>query len=380
MAGPLSGTQIVELAGIGPGPFCAMMLADMGAEVIRVDRPDQVGSGNWNSHDVLNRGRRTIAVNLKHPDGVEVVMKLIEAADGLIEGFRPGVAERLGLGPDSCWERNPGLVYGRMTGWGQNGPLSQTAGHDIDYIAVSGVLGAIGREGERPVPPLNLVGDFGGGGLLLAFGMVCGLLEARESGLGQVVDAAMTDGSSILSTFVYGLAAAGLWDLDSKGTNLLDSGAPWYDTYTTADGLYMAVGAIEPQFYAALLKGLGFAETDLPAQHDRTRWPDLRRAFSERFAEKTREGWVAVFEGTDACVAPVLRLGEAAEHPHNVARSTFVDIDGITQPAPAPRFSRTPSATPAPPAGPGTHTDLVLADMGLSGSAIKALRESGAIA
>ncbi len=380
MAGPLSGTQIVELAGIGPGPFCAMMLADMGAEVIRVDRPDQVGRANWNSHDVLNRGRRTIAVNLKHPDGVEVVMKLIEAADGLIEGFRPGVAERLGLGPDSCWERNPGLVYGRMTGWGQNGPLSQTAGHDIDYIAVSGVLGAIGREGERPVPPLNLVGDFGGGGLLLAFGMVCGLLEARESGLGQVVDAAMTDGSSILSTFVYGLAAAGLWDLDSKGTNLLDSGAPWYDTYTTADGLYMAVGAIEPQFYAALLKGLGFAETDLPAQHDRTRWPDLRRAFSERFAEKTREGWVAVFEGTDACVAPVLRLGEAAEHPHNVARSTFVDIDGITQPAPAPRFSRTPSATPAPPAGPGTHTDLVLADMGLSGSAIKALRESGAIA
>ncbi len=380
MAGPLSGIQVVELAGIGPGPFCAMMLADMGAEVVRVDRPDQVGAVNWNSHDVLNRGRRTIAVNLKHPDGVEVVMKLIEAADGLIEGFRPGVAERLGLGPESCWERNPGLVYGRMTGWGQNGPLSNTAGHDIDYIAISGVLGAIGREGDRPVPPLNLVGDFGGGGLLLAFGMVCGLLEARESGLGQVVDAAMTDGSSILSTFVYGLAAAGLWDLDRKGTNLLDSGAPWYDTYTTADGLFMAVGAIEPQFYAALLKGLGFAETDLPAQHDRTRWPDLRRAFSERFAEKTREGWVAVFDGTDACVAPVLRLSEAAEHPHNVARSTFVDIDGITQPAPAPRFSRTSSATPAPPAGPGTHTDVVLADMGLSVSAIKALRESGAIA
>ncbi|MBK5265902.1 MAG: CoA transferase [Acidimicrobiia bacterium] len=380
MAGPLTGVQIVELAGIGPGPFCAMMLADMGAEVVRVDRPDQVGRSNWNSYDVLNRGRRTIAVNLKHPDGVEVVMKLIEAADGLIEGFRPGVAERLGLGPDLCWERNPGLVYGRMTGWGQNGPLSHTAGHDIDYIAISGVLGAIGRAGERPVPPLNLVGDFGGGGLLLAFGMVCGLLEARESGLGQVVDAAMTDGSSILSTFVYGLAAAGLWDLDRKGTNLLDSGAPWYDTYATADGLYMAVGAIEPQFYQALLNGLGLSETDLPAQHDAARWPDLRRAFAERFAEKTREGWVAVFDGTDACVAPVLRLSEAAEHPHNVARSTFVDIDGITQPAPAPRFSRTPSATPAPPAGPGTHTDLVLADMGLSVSAIKALRESGAIA
>jgi len=379
MAGPLTGVQIVELAAIGPGPFCAMMLSDMGADVVRVDRSDQVGGATWNSHDVLNRGRRTIAVDLKHPDGVEVVMKLVEAADGLIEGFRPGVAERLGVGPDPCWERNPGLVYGRMTGWGQNGPLSHTAGHDIDYIAVSGVLGAIGRVGERPVPPLNLVGDFGGGGLLLAFGMVCGLLEARESGLGQVVDAAMTDGSSILSTLVYGLAAAGLWDLDSKGTNLLDSGAPWYDTYETADGHYVAVGAIEPKFYEALLKGLGFAETDLPAQHDRARWPDLRQAFADRFAEKTREGWVSVFEGTDACVAPVLRLSEAAEHPHNVARSTFVDIDGITQPAPAPRFSRTPTATPSPPAEPGTHTDLILADLGLSVSAIEELRGSGAV-
>lgn len=379
MPGPLTGVRIVELAGIGPGPFCAMMLADMGADVIRVDRSDQVGGATWNSYDVLNRGRRTIAVDLKNPDGVEVVMKLVEAADGLIEGFRPGVAERLGVGPDSCWERNTGLVYGRMTGWGQSGPLSHTAGHDIDYIAVSGVLGAIGRVGERPVPPLNLVGDFGGGGLLLAFGMVCALLEARESGMGQVVDAAMTDGSAVLSTFVYGLAAAGLWDLDNKGVNLLDSGAPWYDTYETADGHYMAVGAIEPQFYAAFLKGLGLEEVDLPGQHDRARWPDLRRAFADRFAENTREAWVSAFDGTDACVAPVLRFGEVAQHPHNVARSTFVDIDGIIQPAPAPRFSRTPTATPSAPAGPGTHTDQILADLGLSVSAIEGLRESGAV-
>lgn len=380
MSGPLVGYRIVELAGIGPTPFCGMMLADMGAEVIVVDRVDgQTDIARLSQH-VLNRGRRTIAIDLKDPEGTEIIMKLVETADGLIEGFRPGVAERLGVGPDACWERNPGLVYGRMTGWGQVGPLSTTAGHDIDYIAVAGVLGAIGRVDDRPVPPLNLIGDFGGGGLLLAFGVVCGLLESRESGLGQVIDAAMTDGSAVLSTMMHGMAAAGLWDLDQKGVNILDSGAPWYDTYETSDGEYMAVGAIEPAFYEALIEGLGLMVSDLPEPHDRAAWPELRRVFAARFRERSRAEWTTVFDGTDACVAPVLHLGEAPSHPHNVERGTFIEVGGIVQPAPAPRFGRTVPDSPSTPPEFGADSDALLGELGISAATIGILRASGVIA
>ena len=380
MSGPLVGYRIVELAGIGPTPFCGMMLADMGAEVIVVDRPDAKADISRLSQQVLNRGRRTVAIDLKDPEGCELLMKLVETADGLIEGFRPGVAERLGVGPDACWERNPGLVYGRMTGWGQVGPLSSTAGHDIDYIAVSGVLGAIGRVGDRPVPPLNLIGDFGGGGLLLAFGVVCGLLESRESGLGQVIDAAMTDGSAVLSTMMYGMAAAGLWDLNKKGVNILDSGAPWYDTYETSDGGHMAVGAIEPAFYEAFIEGLGLTDSDLPEPHDRASWPALSRVFAARFRQRSRAEWTAVFEGTDACVAPVLHLGESAAHPHNVERGTFIEVGGITQPAPAPRFGRTVADVPAAPPEFGADSDALLGELGIDVATIASLREAGVIA
>ncbi len=380
MSGPLVGYRIVELAGIGPTPFCGMMLADMGAEVIVVDRVDGQTDIARLSQQVLNRGRRTIAIDLKDPEGAEILMKLVETADGLIEGFRPGVAERLGVGPDACWERNPGLVYGRMTGWGQVGPLSATAGHDIDYIAVSGVLGAIGRVGDRPVPPLNLIGDFGGGGLLLAFGVVCGLLESRESGLGQVIDAAMTDGSAVLSTMMHGMAAAGLWDLKKRGVNILDSGAPWYDTYETSDGEYMAVGAIEPEFYEAFIEGLGLTGSDLPEHHDRAAWPELGRIFTVRFRERSRAEWTTVFEGTDACVAPVLHLGEAAAHPHNVERGTFIEVGGIVQPAPAPRFGRTVADPPTMPPEFGADSDDLLGELGIDASTIAGLRASGVIA
>ncbi len=380
MSGPLVGYRIMELAGIGPTPFCGMMLADMGAEVIVVDRVDGQTDIARLSQQVLNRGRRTIAVDLKDPEGTEIIMKLVETADGLIEGFRPGVAERLGIGPDACWERNPGLVYGRMTGWGQVGPLSATAGHDIDYIALSGVLGAIGRVDDRPVPPLNLIGDFGGGGLLLAFGVVCGLLESRESGLGQVIDAAMTDGSAVLSTMMHGLAAVGLWDLDTKGVNILDSGAPWYDTYETSDGGYMAVGAIEPAFYEALIEGLGLTGSELPGQHDRAAWPALAGIFAARFRERSRAEWTTAFEGTDACVAPVLRLGEAATHPHNVERGTFIEVGGVVQPAPAPRFGRTVADSPAPPPDFGADSDELLSELGLDAPTIASLRATGVIA
>ena len=356
-----------------------MMLADMGAEVIVVDRVDAQADISRVSQRILNRGRRSIAIDLKNPDGIELFMKLVETADGLLEGFRPGVAERLGVGPDACWERNPGLVYGRMTGWGQEGPLHATAGHDIDYIAVSGVLGAIGRVGDRPVPPLNLIGDFGGGGLLLAFGVVCGLLESRESGLGQVIDAAMTDGSAVLSTMMHGMAAAGLWDLNEKGVNILDSGAPWYDTYETSDGGYMAVGAIEPAFYGAFIEGLGLADTDLPEPQDRDSWSALREVFADRFRQRSRAEWAAVFEGTDACVAPVLSLGEAATHHHNVARRTFIDVGGLVQPAPAPRFSRTEADPPALPPELGADSDALLAELGIDAATIAGFRSAGAI-
>ena len=347
MSGPLKGVRIVEIAGIGPGPFAAMMLADAGADVVRVDRVAAAGAKGSKglSLDLMNRGRRSVAVDLKNPAGVEAVLQLVEHADALIEGFRPGVAERLGIGPEVCLERNPRLVYGRMTGWGQHGPLSHSAGHDIDYIALAGALHPIGRAGQAPVPPLNLVGDFGGGGLLLAYGMACALLETSRSGQGQVVDAAMVDGAAVLTTFIHGLRAMGMWT-DERGKNLLDTGAHFYDVYETSDGHHIAVGAIEPQFYAELIRLSGVDPESLPAQMDRTRWDEAREILAKVFRSKTRSQWCQIFEGTDACVAPVLSLSEAPEHPHNRARGSFVEVGGVTQPAPAPRFSRTPWGDP----------------------------------
>jgi alpha-methylacyl-CoA racemase len=378
--GPLQGVKVVEIAGIGPGPFCGMMLADMGAEVVRVDRAASVRdvppTKPW--PEATNRGRRSVGVDLKHPDGVATVLRLVEQADALVEGFRPGVAERLGIGPDRCLAVNPRLVYGRMTGWGQDGPLAPTAGHDIDYIALSGMLHAIGRRGERPVPPLNLVGDFGGGGMLLAFGIVCGILEARTSGRGQVVDAAMCEGASVLGAFIYGMLGSGAWT-DERGANMLDGAAPYYDTYETADGKHVAVGAIEPQFYAALLQGLDLDPADLPGQDDRSRWEELRERFAAVFRTRTRDEWDRVFAGTDACVAPVLSLTEAPGHPHNRARGAFVDLEGVMVPAPAPRFSRTAPEITTPPAYPGQHSGEVLAAWGFDASEVAALREAGAV-
>jgi alpha-methylacyl-CoA racemase len=380
--GPLSGVRIIEIAGIGPGPFCAMMLADMGADVIRVDRAQAVRGGDPSAPpaDVLNRGRRSVGVDLKHPDGVALVLDLVEGADALIEGFRPGVAERLGIGPDQCLERNPKLVYGRMTGWGQSGPYAHTAGHDINYIALAGALDPIGRAGGPPVPPLNLVGDFGGGGLVLAYGLVCALLEATHSGKGQVVDAAMVDGAAVLMTMFHAFTAMGIWN-DQRGTNLLDTGAHFYDTYETADGKYVAIGSIEPQFYAELLRLTDLGDDgDFAAQMDRSRWPELKERIAEVFRTKSRDEWCQIMEGTDVCFAPVLSMSEAPKHPHNVERGTFVEVSGITQPAPAPRFSRTAAEIQRPPAHAGQHTDEILAEAGLDAPRIAALREAGAIA
>jgi alpha-methylacyl-CoA racemase len=375
--GPLQGVRVIEIASLAPAPFACMMLSDLGADVIRVDRTS--GVGGEAAIDPLGRGRRSVALNLKDPAGVGVLLRLVETADVLVEGFRPGVTERLGFGPGVCLERNPRLVYGRMTGWGQEGPMSGMAGHDINYIAVAGALDPVGRAGERPLPPLNLVGDFGGGGMLLAVGVLAALYERSRSGRGQVVDAAMVDGAALLTSFIHGMRGQGLWE-DARGTNLLDSGAPFYDTYETADGLFMSVGALEPQFYAALLCGLGLADDDLPAQTDRGRWPELRARFTEVFKRRTRDEWTEVFAGTDACVAPVLGLGEAPAHPHATARTAFVDLGGLTQPAPAPRFDRTPAATPAPAVRVGEHTDTTLAELGLSETEIAELRKQGAIA
>lgn len=336
--GPLQGIRVVELAGIGPGPFCAMMLADMGAEIIRIERKgahDPRGKFN-----LLLRGRPSIGVDLKQPAGVAATLRLIEQADALIEGFRPGVMEKLGLGPEVCLERNPRLVYGRMTGWGQTGPMATAAGHDINYISLSGVLHAIGERGGNPVPPLNLVGDFGGGGMMLAFGIVCALLEAKASGKGQVIDAAMTDGSASLMTIIYGLKAMGTWT-NERGANMLDGGAHFYGTYECADGKYVAIGSIEPQFYALLFQKMGLDPAAFQEQMNKARWPELKEKLAQVFKTKTREEWCALMEGSDVCFAPVLDLDEAPQHPHNVARETFVEIDGVTQPAPAPRFSRT---------------------------------------
>jgi alpha-methylacyl-CoA racemase len=380
MSGPLDGVRIIELAGLGPAPFAGMMLADAGADIIRIDRADRATyPPRAEPHvDLMNRGRRSVAVDLKHPDGVALVLRLLEGADGLMEGFRPGVAERLGLGPDECLARNPKLVYGRMTGYGQGGPMAQAAGHDIDYIAISGALEAIGREGERPLPPLNLVGDFGGGGMLLAYGMVAAILGSRTTGKGQVIDAAMVDGAASLMTMTYTLRAAGVWQ-DGRGTNLLDTGAHFYEVYETSDGRYMGVGAIEPQFYAELMRLLGLGDEDLSTQMDRTTWPAMKERFAAIFGSKTRADWEAVFAGSDACVAPVLSATEAPDHPHNKARETFIEVAGVVQPAPAPRFLSTPGSIRRPPPNPGQHADEALADWGMPIDEVAALRGSGAI-
>ena len=380
MSGPLSGVKVVEIAGIGPGPFAAMMLADMGADVIRVDRAQAVMGGDPErpSLDLLNRGRRSVGVDLKNTDGVETVLRLVEAADALIEGFRPGVAERLGIGPDECLARNRRLIYGRMTGWGQDGPYASTAGHDINYIALAGALDPIGRSGEAPVPPLNLVGDFGGGGMLLAYGVVCALLEAQRSGEGQVVDAAMVDGAAVLMTMFHGLSATGFWT-EERGTNLLDTGAHFYDVYECADGKYVSIGSIEPQFYAELIKLSGLEGEQLPHQMDRSQWPALKERLAAVFKTKTRGEWCSIMEGSDVCFAPVLSLSEAPQHPHNQHRGTFTEVAGVVQPAPAPRFSRTAGAVQRPPAFAGQHTDEALADWGFEPAEIAKLREAGAI-
>jgi len=380
--GPLAGVRVLELAGIGPGPYAAMVLSDMGAEVVRIDRAAQVPASPPDRPpvDVLTRGRRSVGIDLKSPEGVEAVLRLVASADALIEGFRPGVTERLGLGPDVCLERNPRLVYGRMTGWGQDGPYASAAGHDINYIALAGALEGIGRAGGPPTPPLNLVGDFGGGGLLLAFGIACGLLEASRSGQGQVVDAAMIDGAANLMAMFFGFKAMGIWSPE-RGTNLLDTGAHFYDVYECADGRYVSIGSIEPQFYAELLKRTGLdGDPDLAAQMDRTKWPVLKEKLAEVFRSRTRDEWCEEMEGTDVCFAPVLSMDEAPSHPHNVARETFVTRDGIVQPAPAPRFSRTPAALERPPASPGQHTDEVLRDWGFAENEVAALRTAGAVA
>ena len=376
--GPLTGLRVVELQGIGPGPFCGMMLADMGAEIIRVDRSAAVGSGA-RSADVLARGRKSIAVDLKNPQGVETVLKLVETADVLLEGFRPGVTERLGLGPDVCLERNPKLIYGRMTGWGQTGTMAHAAGHDINYISLSGVLHAIGEPGSRPTPPLNLVGDFGGGGMLLAFGIVAALYERGVSGKGQVIDAAMTDGSALLMNSIFGLMGQGVWN-QNRGSNLLDGGAHFYGTYETKDGRFVSIGSIEPQFYALLLEKTGLdQDPDLAQQMSRNDWPKLREKLAAVLATKTRDEWDEIMLGTDICYAPILNFDEAVAHPHNQARNTFVASADIVQAAPAPRFSRTEPELPKPPVAPGEHSEEVLASIGLDAAAIAELKSSGAV-
>ena len=376
--GPLDGIRVIEVASLAPAPFGCMILADLGADVLRVERAERAGAQAQPPGDPLQRSRRSVGINLKDPAGVDLLLRLAGQADVLVEGFRPGVAERLGFGPQECEQRNPRLIYGRMTGWGQDGPLAPTAGHDIDYISISGALAPIGRAGQRPVPPLNLLGDFGGGGMLLALGVLAALVERAQSGRGQVVDVAMVDGSALLTTFIYGMRARGAWQ-DERGVNLLDGGAPFYDTYETADGGFVGVGALEPQFYAALLDGLGLADAGLPDQHDRSGWPELRRQFAAAFASRSRDEWAEVFAGTDACVAPVLGLGEAASHPHALARSAFTEVGGITQPSPAPRFSRSATQPPAAPPRPGADTDAVLAGLGLSAQEVAGLRAGGVV-
>ena len=378
-AGPLAGLKVLEFEAIGPGPFAGMMLADMGADVILVDRPFEAGLGVKRARrfDLMLRGRHSLTLDLKTDHGAEAALRLAERADALIEGFRPGVMERLGLGPEAMHARNPRLVYGRMTGWGQSGPLADRAGHDINYIALAGVLNSIGRTGDKPVPPLNLVGDFGGGGMLLAFGIACGLIEARTSGRGQVVDAAMIDGASLLATMFSGLMAGGQWRDGERGNNILDSGAPWYDTYATADGEHVAIGAIEAKFYAELLDRLGFDATLAATQHDRSTWPALRARFVECFRQRTRAEWEAVFEGSDACFAPVLSFAGSRRHPHVAARAGTIEVGGIAQPAPAPRFDRTPGETTGPPPERGSGGNAALQRWGFDAAAVAALQGLG---
>jgi alpha-methylacyl-CoA racemase len=361
--GPLAGLRVVELAGLGPAPFAAMLLADLGADVVRIDRPGARPFAGAPEHDLLGRGRRSVAVDLKSDDGPDLLLRLVERADVLLEGFRPGVTERLGIGPAECLARNPRLVYGRMTGWGQEGPLAATAGHDVGYIAVTGALHAIGRRGGPPQIPLNLVGDFGGGAMYLVVGVLAALLEARVSGSGQVVDAAIVDGTAHLATMVLGMLAGGSWR-DARGENLLDSGAPWYDVYETADGRHLAVGALEPQFYAELVDRLGLA--DVAPDRAGADPALLRGLLADTIAGRTRDEWVEVFEGSDACVAPVLSFAEAREHPHLAARQTYVEHHGVVQPAPAPRFSRTRPALGLPPARAGEHSRAALTDWGIT--------------
>ena len=377
-SGPLVGLRVLEFEAIGPGPFCAMMLADMGADVLLVDRPEdpRLGFGRERRFDVMMRGRRSVTLDLKSKDGVAAALQLAGKADAIIEGFRPGVMERLGLGPDLLLARNPKLVYGRMTGWGQDGPMAQRAGHDINYIALTGVLNAIGRKGQAPVPPLNLVGDFGGGGMLLAFGIACGIVEAQRSGKGQVIDAAMVDGASVLATMFSGMLASKVWS-EVRGENILDTGSPWYDVYETSDGKHMSVGAIEPKFYAALVEGLGLAGEALTRQNDRAGWPQLRARFTAIFKSKTRAQWTEVFAGADACVAPVLTFSEARAFPHNAGRGTFTEVGGIPQPAPAPRFSRTPGTIRGAPPERGHQGRQALADWGFSADQVAALEKLG---
>ncbi len=378
--GPLAGIRIIELGGVGPVPFAALLLADMGAEVIRIERAE-AGDGGLPGDPrlhLLNRGRRSLALDLKNPKAVETVLRLVRDADALIEGFRPGVAERLGLGPEECHAANSRLVYGRMTGWGQDGPLAREPGHDINYIALTGVLHSVGQADGPPVIPLNLAGDFGGGSLYLVMGVLSALIEAKGSGRGQVVDAAMVDGSASLMTLIYGALAMGYW-ADERGANRLDSGAPLYNVYETADGKYIGIGANETRFYRNAVKLLGLEDAGLPDQHDKSGWPLIREKFAAAFRTRTRDDWVALAKGREVCISPVLSLHEAPTHPHLRARNTFVELDGVVQPAPAPRFSRTPGAIQGPPACPGEHSEAILADWGFSGQEIAALRDSGAV-
>jgi alpha-methylacyl-CoA racemase len=371
---PLAGVKIIEFAGIGPGPMCAMLLADLGADIVRVDRiaPEPVKFRS----NILNRNRPSISLDLKHPDGKEAALKLVEGADALIEGFRPGVMERLGLGPDDCLARNPKIVYGRMTGWGQEGPLAMAAGHDINYIALTGALHSIGPKDGPPSPPLNVIGDFGGGALYLALGVVSAVLNARLTGKGQVLDVAMVDGAASLITAAYGLRSLGLWK-DQRGSNTLDGGAYYYGAYETKDGKYISIASIEPQFYAELVERLGLKKDELPAQHDRDQWPAMRTKLEALFRRKTRDEWCAILEGTDVCFGPVLTLGEAPEHPHNKARNAFIEIDGVVQPAPAPRFAGTPLEIRMGPPEPGANTADTLAAWGFSKQEVATLLENG---
>jgi alpha-methylacyl-CoA racemase len=376
VSGPLSGIRILEFEAIGPAPFAGMLLADMGADVLVIDRPAATDLGlkreRW--YDVMMRGKRSVTLDLKNPAAVEVALSLIEKTNALIEGFRPGVMERLGLGPDVALARNPRLVYGRMTGWGQDGPLAPRAGHDINYIALAGVLHAFGRKGEAPLPPLNLVGDFGGGGMLLGFGVACALIEAQRSGKGQVVDAAMVEGASLLAAMFSGFLAANNWS-EERGANILDTGAPWYNVYETKDGKYVSIGSIETRFFEELIQRLGLA--NVPPQHDRSRWPEMKTLFEKTFRSKTRDEWVRVFEGSDACFAPVLSFSEARRDPHNVFRKSHLDVGGVVQPSPAPRYSRTPATVRRAPPERGEGGAQALAEWGFNKSEIEGLISRG---